>query len=158
MSLTTEASSKLKRNESNPSFNFQKKMKALNAATKKFMNNWELENYFSNNNSQSNININPSIISRNDDQDHGPVRIDSRMTDKTDISSIVMNDNDKKDNEDWFYNQFRQAFMDRINNSGDKNDKNSNRNSDSGNTSFNKLKKGPQIYKPELEKIQETKT
>lgn len=44
MSLTTEASSKLKRNESNPNFNFQKKMKMLNAATKKFMNNWELEN------------------------------------------------------------------------------------------------------------------
>jgi len=35
--------------------------------------------------------------------------------------------------------------MDRINGSGDKKDRNSNRNNDSGNNSFNKLKKGSQI-------------
>jgi hypothetical protein len=46
MSVTTEASSKLRNkiNESKPSFDFQKKMKMLNKATKKFMDNWELEN------------------------------------------------------------------------------------------------------------------
>jgi len=62
------------------------------------------------------------------------------MTDKTDISSIIMNDNDKKDTEDWFYNQFRNAFNDRINSSDTKN-----KNSDRDNANLNKVKKGSQI-------------
>jgi len=62
------------------------------------------------------------------------------MTDKTDISSIYMNDNDKKDTEDWFYNQFRNAFNDRINSSDTKN-----KNSDSDNANLNKVKKGSMI-------------
>jgi len=62
------------------------------------------------------------------------------MTDKTDISSIIMNDNDKKDTEDWFYNQFRNAFNDRINSSDTKN-----KNSDRDNANLNKVKKSSQI-------------
>lgn len=62
------------------------------------------------------------------------------MTDKTDISSIIMNDNDKKDTEDWFYNQFRNAFNDRINSSDTKN-----KNSDRDNANLNKVKKGSLI-------------
>jgi len=62
------------------------------------------------------------------------------MTDKTDLSSIIMNDNDKKDTEDWFYNQFRNAFNDRINSSDTKN-----KNSDRDNANLNKVKKGSQI-------------
>lgn len=83
------------------------------------------------------------------------MRIDSRMTDKSDISSIMMNADDKKENEDWFYNQFRQAFNDRINNTIQVT---KNREKD-GNTRSNKIKKGNgNLYKTELEKIEEAKT
>jgi CO dehydrogenase/acetyl-CoA synthase beta subunit len=82
------------------------------------------------------------------------MRIDSRMTDKSDISSIMMNADDKKENEDWFYNQFRQAFNDRINNTIQVT-----KNRDKDGTSLNKIKKGNgNLYKTELEKIEEAKT
>lgn len=98
----------------------------LNQRTKQFMTNWEMENYYSNKEKENNQkNRDNSIISNTKgnefDYDHGPMRIDSRMTDNTDISSINFNPDTRNENEDWFFNQFRQAFNERMGTSG-KND------------------------------------
>lgn len=90
------------------------------------MSNWQLENYYSNQDKNDNNNKNrdpdnpiQSNIQHNKhefDQDSGAMRIDSRMTDKSDLSSINFNPDSRNDNEDWFFNQFRQAFNERIGN------------------------------------------
>jgi len=43
LSVTTDDTYKLNKSDSNPTFNFHKKLKMLNERTKKFMNNWELD-------------------------------------------------------------------------------------------------------------------